>query len=750
MTKEFVLKKYFGYDQFRPQQAEIIDHVLSGRDCLVLMPTGGGKSVCYQVPALLLPGIAVVISPLIALMRDQVDALRAIGIPAAYLNSSLSPSEQSQVLADCLSEKIKLLYVAPERLFSGGTMDMFRNFRISLFAVDESHCISSWGHDFRPEYRQLTNLRPLFPGVPFVALTATADRATRKDILVQLGIPEEHVFLASFDRPNLTLQVQAGRNRLQQIRSFVEGRAGQPGIIYCISRKSTETVAARLQEWGLRADYYHAGCPNEHRTRVQQLFIRDDLQIMVATIAFGMGIDKPNIRWVIHYNLPGNVESYYQEIGRAGRDGLPSETILFFSLGDIFVREDMIANSAASDEQKEVWRAKLDRMRQYAQADFCRRRVLLSYFNEHHLADCGNCDVCRNPRTRFDASVLAQKALSGIARTQEKVGLSLLTDLLRGSRNQSILQAGYHQLPTYGVGKDLKTEEWHDYLLQMLNQGVMDIAYDDAHTFKLNPLSWRILRGQEKVWLVKPSDKKEVEEMHAPEPPSARQQLQQYVFDALRALRKQLADQQGVPPYVVFSDATIKDMAKTLPVNLKDIAAISGVGEMKLQRYGQVFAEKIRDTVRAFNALSSAEQDAYGTTAQLPGVRQRNIPPAEAASQKPVRVKGMTYEETFLLYEQGLDVEGIAAARSLSPTTIAGHLVKLHFEGRGVELTRFLSVADRDKILSAARSIRAQTDSEPNGSSLDEWFQGAYTPWQVRMALNWQAADPVLGKKPTS
>ncbi|MCY7352783.1 MAG: ATP-dependent DNA helicase [Cytophagaceae bacterium] len=382
LTKEQVLKQVFGYDHFRPLQAEIIDTVLAARDCLVLMPTGGGKSVCFQIPALVKDGLAVVISPLIALMKDQVEALRANGVAAAFLNSSLGPREQESVLWQAKLGELKLLYVAPERLFSGSTVDFLKRLNISLFAIDESHCISSWGHDFRPEYRQLGKLKQEFPDVPIIALTATADKVTRRDILKQMGVPDAPTFVASFDRPNISLTVLPGQKRLQRMVDFLEKHPKQPGIVYCLSRKTTEEIAGKLQKEGFRAEYYHAGCSPEHRSRVQEAFLKDDIQIIVATIAFGMGIDKSNVRWVIHYNLPSNVESYYQEIGRAGRDGTPADALLFYSFADVAMRQDMIENSELPEEQKVLQRAKLARMKQYAEADHCRRRILLSYFNE--------------------------------------------------------------------------------------------------------------------------------------------------------------------------------------------------------------------------------------------------------------------------------------------------------------------------------------------------------------------------------
>lgn len=595
MTKEEALKKYFGYDRFRPQQSEIIDTVLAGKDSLVLMPTGGGKSICFQIPAMLRPGLAVVISPLIALMKDQVDGLQANGIKAACLNSSLSFAEQSEVLQQARSGELKLLYIAPERLFAGNMIDTLKTYPLSLFVVDEAHCISSWGHDFRPEYRHLNKLKTVFPDVPIIALTATADRVTRRDISRQLGIDETNSFIASFDRPNLSLNVLPGRKRLQQIQNFIARQKGKPGIIYCLSRKSTETIAENLLKAGFKADCYHAGLPAAQRSQIQEQFLKDDLQIIVATVAFGMGIDKSNIRWVVHYNLPTTIESFYQEIGRAGRDSMPAETLLFYSYTDIVTRQKMIDDSEQPTEQKELAHAKLKRMQQYAETDICRRRVLLTYFNEAAEADCGNCDVCQNPRVRFDATIIAQKALSAIARTQEKIAANMLIDILRGSRNRHLLHLGYDGLPTFGVGHDLAWEEWMEYIGQLLNSGIMDVAYDDSHTFKLNEISRQVLKGGKTVELVKfvPfAERKQKEEQTAQKKPK-QDIVRDALFERLRALRKAVADEKNVPPYVVFSDATLSGMAQNRPLSEGEMKAISGIGDEKFRRYGDIFMQEI-------------------------------------------------------------------------------------------------------------------------------------------------------------
>ncbi|MCF2495749.1 DNA helicase RecQ [Dyadobacter chenhuakuii] len=700
------LKKYFGYDSFRPQQAEIIDTVMAGKDCLVLMPTGGGKSVCFQIPAILKDGLTVVISPLIALMKDQVEALRGNGVNAAFLNSSLSGAEQDSVMWQAKTGELKLLYIAPERLFSGNTFDFLREWNVKLFAVDESHCISSWGHDFRPEYRQLNTLKMRFPDIPVIALTATADRVTRRDILKQLNIESAETFIASFDRPNLNLSVLPGRKRMQQIQEFLKKHEGQAGIIYCLSRKGTETVAASLKNAGFKAEYYHAGLAPDKRSRVQEQFLKDDIQVIVATIAFGMGIDKSNVRWVIHYNLPSNVESFYQEIGRAGRDGSPSDTVLFYSFLDIITRQDMINNSDQSAEQKELLHAKLNRMKQYAEADICRRRILLSYFNEAVDYDCGNCDVCRNPRTRFDATVIAQKALSGIARTDQKIAMGMLIDILRGSRNRNILQHGYDRLPTFGVGNELRGEEWAEYIGQLLNSGVMDIAYDEAHSFKLNPVSKQVLKGERKVELVKfipISERKAKEEALVPKEKPKQEIIRDALFERLRILRKQMADALGVPPYVVFSDATLSEMAQKKPISEAQMKAVSGIGAEKFRRYGETFINEI---------LAFARENTK------PGTRV---------------VKGMTYVETLDLYQEGYSLKIIAEKRDLSTVTIISHLIKLKEDGHNIDLRGLIDNQAYNTIIQAAQEIQVGKNDplKPLFELLNEQFDYG----QIRLAL---------------
>jgi ATP-dependent DNA helicase RecQ len=708
MTKQEALKKYYGYDNFRPLQAEIIDHILAKKDALVLMPTGGGKSICFQIPAVISEGLTIVISPLIALMKDQVEALRANGIKASFLNSSISSDEQDAVFWAAKLGELKLLYIAPEKLFSGNMIENFKGLNISLFAIDESHCISSWGHDFRPEYRQLSIIKQEFPDIPIVALTATADKVTRRDICKQLQIPEEHTFISSFDRPNISLDVKPGRRRLQQVQEFLNANPNQAGIIYCLSRRTTESVAESLQGMGFNAESYHAGLPLEKRNKAQSRFINDDLQIIVATVAFGMGIDKSNVRWVIHYNMPSNVESFYQEIGRAGRDGSDAQTILFYSFADVISRRGMIQDSELPFEQKKLMEAKLDRMLQYAEANICRRRILISYFNEDIGKDCGNCDVCKNPRRKFDATVIAQKALSAISRTNEKIAMTMLVDILRGSKNQNVIKYGYDLLPTFSVGKDLRQEVWFDYLLQLLNYGAMDIAYDEGHTFKINAVSRQILKGERRVEIseyISPTERKADEEEKVPKNISKKTIVKNELFEKLRILRKQLADALGTPAYIVFSDATLSDMADKCPINKSMFLAVSGVGQEKYNRFGDAFIKEIKKHVN----------ENQGTGVQL--------------------AKGLTHVISYEMFLEGKTIEEIALSRNQNASTIAGHLIKMRDEGKDIDLSKLIDSWTYTEIIKGMKILKM--DKKAAIKPLYEYLgeQIAYDKIRLAMAL---------------
>ncbi len=597
------LKTYFGYDSFRPLQEEIIHNLISKRDALVLMPTGGGKSICYQLPALLMEGTAIVISPLISLMKDQVESLCANGIPAGALNSSNDESENANLRRACISGRLKLLYISPEKLLSEADY-LLRDMTISLFAVDEAHCISQWGHDFRPEYARMGFLRTQFPDVPMIALTATADKITREDIIRQLQLNQPEIFISSFDRPNLSLSVKRGyqpKEKSKTIVDFIARHRGESGIIYCMSRSKTETVAQMLQKHGIRCGVYHAGLSARQRDEAQDDFINDRIEVVCATIAFGMGIDKSNVRWVIHYNLPKSIESFYQEIGRAGRDGMPSDTILFYSLGDLI----LLTKFATESNQQNINLEKLNRMQQYAEADICRRRILLSYFGETTAEDCGNCDVCRNPPERFDGTVIVQKALSAIARTNQQAGITLLIDILRGNPTAEITEKAYTGLKTFGAGREIPARDWQDYLLQMLQMGYFEIAYNENNHLKITKSGSDVLFGRERAMLVvirreKPATarkRRKTVNVHAQAWDGENRSKEEDLFEALRALRKQLADQEALPAYIVLSDKVLHLLCLSRPTTVEAFGNINGIGEYKKKKYGKEFVALIRQFV---------------------------------------------------------------------------------------------------------------------------------------------------------
>ncbi|WP_161890713.1 DNA helicase RecQ [Pontibacter russatus] len=694
------LKLYFGYEQFRPMQEQIISGLLQQKDAVVLMPTGGGKSVCYQVPAVVLPGICVVVSPLIALMKDQVEALLANGIPAAYINSSQSAEQQYAIENECLEGKLKLLYVSPEKLLSSGFLSFLGRVRVSLFAVDEAHCISSWGHDFRPEYTQLKALKHHFPQIPVVALTATADKLTQKDIQEQLHLQSPEVYIASFDRPNINLTVKPGRDRFNKITDFISSRPRQPGIIYCLSRKATESLANKLKQNGFNATFYHAGMSAPLRAKAQEAFLKDDVQMVCATVAFGMGIDKSNVRWVIHYNLPKNIEGYYQEIGRAGRDGAKADALLFYSFADVMNMRSMLQENESDKKQTELQLVKLERMQQFAEAAACRRRILLQYFGETMQKDCGNCDICRNPPTTFDGTQLVQKALSAIARTQEQATMTLLVDVLRGARNSQVLQSGFDKIKTYGAGRDVSTLDWNRYLHQMLNSGLVEIAYDQGYTLKLTEQSREVLFEGRRVQLVKFEEVRQPEEATVRARPK-RELIKDALFERLRALRKRLADEAGVPPYVVFTDSSLQEMAAERPTNRIAMLAISGVGAQKLERFGDTFITEIIDFIN--------EEQAKGS-----------------------KLKGATHLATYEMLQQGYGIEQIARQRSLNPVTIYSHLATLYEQGYDIDLHQFVTKAEYKAIAVAIQKLGTEAKLKDLFEALGE----QYEYYKIRLAVS--------------
>ena len=601
------LRHYFGYNSFRNNQEEIIRHITQGNDALVLMPTGGGKSICYQIPALTMPGTAIVVSPLISLMKDQVETLQANGIEAEALNSGNDPSADLVIRRRCLQGSIKLLYISPEKLLS--EIDyLLSHIHISLFAIDEAHCISQWGHDFRPEYTQLGILREKFPKTPIMALTATADKITRHDIIEQLNLHDAREFISSFDRPNLSLSVKRGykaAEKMHFILNFIKARPLEAGIIYCLSRKTTEKVAEDLRKKGIHAAPYHAGLSNLERNQTQEMFKNDQLLVVCATIAFGMGIDKSNVRWVIHYNMPKSIESFYQEIGRAGRDGAPADTILFYSLADIV----QLSEFARQSGQQDINMDKLKRMREYAESNVCRRRILLNYFSEQTDHDCGNCDICENPPQRFDGTRHVQMALSAVKRTDEQIRISTIVEILKGMRSPTVVRHQYDQLKTFGVGKDISSSDWQDYLLQMLQMGFIEIAYNEGNKVRITDIGNDVLYGRKEAMLCvidhstqeeprrKPKLRLEIPSITIPGLSPTTGIEDPRLFEALRNLRSTCANEEGFPPYIVFTDKVLHALATIKPTSLEQFGNISGIGEHKKQKYGNRFVEVIKKYV---------------------------------------------------------------------------------------------------------------------------------------------------------
>lgn len=666
-----LLRRFYGYAQFRPLQLDIITTAAQRRDCVVLMPTGGGKSICYQIPAMLSDGVVIVVSPLIALMKDQVTALISNGIPAAAVNSTQSEAENRHIMQQLFTGRIKILYISPERLLI--EIDRWsRDLNISLIAIDEAHCISQWGHDFRPDYTRLAHIKDLYPNVPIMALTATADRLTREDIAKQLRLNDPRLFIGSFDRPNISLKVMTNpgtSRKVSYICSLIDRYRNDSGIVYCLSRKNAESMNTELKARGYRSVVYHAGLSTEERNLAQDKFINGEVQAVCATVAFGMGIDKSNIRWVVHSNMPRNIESYYQEIGRAGRDGVKSEAVMFYSYADIATLQSFVDESG----QQAINMEKLNRMKEFAESSLCRRRILLSYFNETMDHDCGNCDICLNPPERMDGTVLVLKALSAIVRLSGAVGVTMLIDILRGAARQELMQKGYHLIKTYGAGRDLSFAEWNSYISQMIQLGLIDIAYNESNHLKITPYGSRILTERTPVMLAKYVPLERGRKQKAKAVAEPQMSPAERLLELLKEVRLKLARKEQVPPYIVFSDKTLLEMVRLEPTDMEAFSKVEGVGEKKTVKYWKPFVTAIRK----FKGITQP----LGT--------------------------GLSHEETLLLLNAGYDVDSIAEAKNIKPQTVYQHIASLIREDK---LSDFSSIITRQQYLRVMEIAKSKPD----------------------------------------
>jgi len=700
MKPVLLLKTHFGFDQFRPLQEEIIDCVISGKDAFVLMPTGGGKSLCFQLPALMMPGVTLVISPLIALMKDQVDALKANGIPAEFINSTLTRPEIDQIQAEARRGNIKILYAAPERLILPEFQLFLKTITVSLIAIDESHCISEWGHDFRPDYRNLIMLRNIFPEVPAMALTATATKKVREDIICQLSLAKAKIFISSFNRPNLSYAVLPKKNSYDQLINLLREQQHESAIIYCFSRKDTEHLAADLRQEGFKALPYHAGLESEARRTNQEKFIRDEAQIIVATIAFGMGIDKPDIRLVIHYHLPKSIEGYYQETGRAGRDGLPSQCVLFYSYADTIKQQYFIRQIESEAERKNAYR-KLDQMVEYCELTTCRRHYLLAYFGEDYQHEkCGGCDICLSPKKEIDATIISQKIMSAIIRTGQRFGINYIIDVLHGAKNKKIIERDHHNLSVYGIVDDFSKEDLRRIISQLLSRKLIVKSGDEYPILELSPRGNEFLKKREEIHLPKfksiaklsqPSDEFEAG-------------YDRELFETLRVWRKKIADEKGVPPYVVFDDLALRQMAFYLPQSEENFSRISGVGAEKLKQYGQIFTEVIQTYARENNRP------------------ERDVPVKRSARPHRANRLGPTHLETKKLVLQKMSIEKMVSLRGLSTGTIAAHIEKLVSSGEKIDIDYLRPPVERFATIKAAFQESGGTALSPVREMLGEQF----------------------------
>jgi ATP-dependent DNA helicase RecQ len=696
-TPKQILSEYYGYDTFRDNQEEIIDHVLSGKDSLVIMPTGGGKSVCFQVPAMCLPGLTLVISPLIALMQDQVTNLKAIGIDAEAYNSMASEAELSTFRIKARNKELKILYVSPERLNTPSFYDFIKEIQLSLVAVDEAHCVSIWGNDFRSDYLAISQFRDTFYNVPFIALTATADGVTQQDICKQLHLKDDKIFISSFERKNITIKVRGGQKRLEQIMNFIDENEGS-GIIYCLSRKSTESLAESLSLKGYDTSYYHAGMDNETRKRVQHDFINDKVNIMCATIAFGMGVDKPNIRWVIHYNMPKNIESFYQEIGRAGRDSLPATSLLFHSYQDIEVLKSFVLDSDSNQEFKNVQLDKIDRVWDFSNSNECRTNVILNYFGEYRDVPCGHCDNCLEPPKKIDGTIIAQMALSAIFRTKEQLTIQMLIDVLRGSAKAEVLEAGYDKIKTYGVGRNNTQFEWREYIVQLLHKGYISLDYSNGYKLRLTSLAHAVLYNGQKLQLVAPlyavpskKTEKKVTEL------LVKKETNQTLLDRLKSWRLEKAKSESVPPYIIFNDNTLQALSNTKIDAIGDLEGIIGIGQVKFKKYGHEVFEII----------------------------------SEFSEIKKKKSKD-TFSETLKLYNEGHSLQKIAEIREINIGTVTEHVIKNFKEGKIESIDELIEDSIYERIINTAKEIDSFDKMKPIYDHLQE--QHSYNEIKIALA----------------
>lgn len=702
-TKHDVLEKVFGFQAFRPKQEAIVDHVLQDQDALVILPTGGGKSLCYQLPAVLKKGVTVVISPLIALMEDQVQALRLTDIRASAWHSHISASDQADIRAQLEQGALDLLYCSPEKINTPSIRNMLRSVDVAMIAIDEAHCVSMWGNDFRPDYVGLSDLKTIFPTIPFIALTATADRATQQDILDKLNIPDATLFITSFERKNIAVRAEPGTDRIEKIVNHVRKFPEASGIIYCLSRKSTERVAERLEQFGFSAAHYHAGLSGARRAEVQKQFQEDKVHIICATIAFGMGIDKSNIRWIIHYNLPKNIEGYYQEIGRAGRDGSDAEALLFYSFGDIVKLRSFVDDGNGTAEYKKVQHAKLDRMWEYASATDCRVNLILNYFNEYRSTPCGYCDNCKNPPQKIDGTVHVQMALSAMLRCREALTFPLLVDVLTGSARREILEKGFNNIKTYGAGRKYPRRAWQHYITQAINKGIIRIDYVDRMRLKTTPLSAAVLKGAEKVALTEFVDKQS-KAAKTRSKKTKKEQVSDALFLLLKQWRKRMADALGVPAYVVMTDKSLQQIATDVPKTPRELLAIDGVAQKRVDSYGTSLLETIHDFITTQDISKS--------------------------------IKGQRQIETYQAFKNGQSPEDIATEKSVKPLTIYGHLCNLYLEGMDIDLKQFIT----DEEIDIVRSAIAKSSEPRSITAVAEYILKpmAYHKIKIGMTLSSQ------------